>query len=112
MLPSRRATSTVLGATNRPVPKMNSAPSSVILHIHLVQADHHLALAVSDARHLNREAIVSNAKLFASARVQPEEFNLVILGGGTGSTVAAWTFAGEGKRVAVVDRKLYWRLLP
>jgi pyruvate/2-oxoglutarate dehydrogenase complex dihydrolipoamide dehydrogenase (E3) component len=44
-----------------------------------------------------------------SARVlktsQPEEFDLVILGGGTGSTVAAWTFAGEGKRVAVVDRK-------
>src|ERR1700735_2582408 len=36
---------------------------------------------------------------------QPEEFDLVILGGGTGSTLAAWTFAGEGKRVAVVDRK-------
>ncbi len=34
-----------------------------------------------------------------------EEFDLVILGGGTGSTIAAWTFAGEGKRVAVVDRK-------
>jgi ribulose 1,5-bisphosphate synthetase/thiazole synthase len=32
---------------------------------------------------------------------QPEEFDLVILGGGTGSTVAAWTFAGDGKRVAV-----------
>src|ERR1700737_744049 len=36
---------------------------------------------------------------------QPEEFDLVILGGGTGSTIAAWTFAGKGKRVAVVDRK-------
>jgi pyruvate/2-oxoglutarate dehydrogenase complex dihydrolipoamide dehydrogenase (E3) component len=36
---------------------------------------------------------------------QPEEFDLVILGGGTGSTIAAWTFAGERKRVAVVDRK-------
>ena len=36
---------------------------------------------------------------------QPEEFDLVILGGGTGSTIAAWTFAGEGKRVPVVDRK-------
>jgi pyruvate/2-oxoglutarate dehydrogenase complex dihydrolipoamide dehydrogenase (E3) component len=36
---------------------------------------------------------------------QPESFDLVILGGGTGSTVAAWTFAGEGRRVAVVDRK-------
>jgi hypothetical protein len=37
--------------------------------------------------------------------MQPEEFDLVILGGGTGSTIAAWTFAGEGKRVAVIDRK-------
>src|ERR1700756_3798250 len=36
---------------------------------------------------------------------QPEEFDLVILGGGTGSTIAAWTFAEEGKRVAVIDRK-------
>jgi len=35
----------------------------------------------------------------------PELFDVVILGGGTGSTVAAWTFAGEGQRVAVVDRK-------
>jgi pyruvate/2-oxoglutarate dehydrogenase complex dihydrolipoamide dehydrogenase (E3) component len=34
-----------------------------------------------------------------------EEFDLLILGGGTGSTIAAWTFAGEGKRVAVIDRK-------
>jgi pyruvate/2-oxoglutarate dehydrogenase complex dihydrolipoamide dehydrogenase (E3) component len=34
-----------------------------------------------------------------------EKFDLVILGGGTGSTVAAWTFANEGQRVAVVDRK-------
>src|SRR5580700_2870365 len=37
--------------------------------------------------------------------VEPEEYDLVILGGGTGSTVAAWTFASEGKRVAVVERK-------
>ena len=34
-----------------------------------------------------------------------EEYDLVILGGGTGSTVAAWTFAGQGQRVAVIDRK-------
>jgi hypothetical protein len=31
-----------------------------------------------------------------STKTQPEEFDLVILGGGTGSTIAAWTFAGEG----------------
>lgn len=34
-----------------------------------------------------------------------EEYDLVILGGGTGSTLAAWTFASEGQRVAVIDRK-------
>ena len=38
-------------------------------------------------------------------KTQPEEFDLVILGGGTGSTIAAWTFAGKGKRVAVIERK-------
>jgi pyruvate/2-oxoglutarate dehydrogenase complex dihydrolipoamide dehydrogenase (E3) component len=38
-------------------------------------------------------------------KTQPEEFDLVILGGGTGSTVAAWTLAGEGRKVAVVERK-------
>jgi pyruvate/2-oxoglutarate dehydrogenase complex dihydrolipoamide dehydrogenase (E3) component len=41
----------------------------------------------------------------ALENIQLEEFDLVILGGGTGSTVAAWTFAGEGKTVAVVDRR-------
>ena len=41
----------------------------------------------------------------SSGKTQPEEFDLVILGGGTGSTIAAWTFAGEGQRVAIIDRK-------
>ena len=45
----------------------------------------------------------SSAKSVKST--QPEDFDLVILGGGTGSTVAAWTFAAEGKRIAVIDRK-------
>jgi pyruvate/2-oxoglutarate dehydrogenase complex dihydrolipoamide dehydrogenase (E3) component len=36
---------------------------------------------------------------------KPEEFDLVILGGGTGSTIAAWTFAAQGQRVAVIERK-------
>ena len=38
-------------------------------------------------------------------KTQPEEFDLVILGGGTGSTITARTFAGQGKRVAVIERK-------
>jgi pyruvate/2-oxoglutarate dehydrogenase complex dihydrolipoamide dehydrogenase (E3) component len=34
-----------------------------------------------------------------------EEYDLVLLGGGTGGTIAAWTFAGQGKRVAVIERQ-------
>src|SRR6201988_5179437 len=34
-----------------------------------------------------------------------EEFDLVVLGSGTGSKVAAWTTAEEGKRVALIERK-------
>ena len=41
----------------------------------------------------------------ALRKPQPEDFDLVILGGGTGSTIAAWTFAARGQRVAVIDRK-------
>src|ERR1700724_2713605 len=52
---------------------------------------------------MNRTESTSSTKILKKA--QPEEFDLVILGGGTGSTVAAWTFASEGKQVAVVDRK-------
>src|SRR3989442_987305 len=40
-----------------------------------------------------------------SKKPQLEEFDVVILGGGTGSTIAAWTFAAEGKSVIVVDCK-------
>src|SRR5438094_10428787 len=38
-------------------------------------------------------------------KTQLEEFDLVILGGGTGGTIAVWTFAGQGQRVAVIERK-------
>src|ERR1700734_4258889 len=34
-----------------------------------------------------------------------EDYDLVILGDGTGATLAAWTFARQGQRVAVVERK-------
>jgi pyruvate/2-oxoglutarate dehydrogenase complex dihydrolipoamide dehydrogenase (E3) component len=36
---------------------------------------------------------------------QSEEFDLVVLGGAMGATIAAWTFAGQGQRVAVIERK-------
>jgi pyruvate/2-oxoglutarate dehydrogenase complex dihydrolipoamide dehydrogenase (E3) component len=47
----------------------------------------------------------SSTSAQALTKMEPEEFDLVILGGGTGSTIAAWTFAGEGKHVAVVESK-------
>jgi pyruvate/2-oxoglutarate dehydrogenase complex dihydrolipoamide dehydrogenase (E3) component len=46
---------------------------------------------------------VSSAQL--PKKMDPEEYDLVILGGGTGSMIAAWTFAKQGQRVAAIDRK-------
>src|SRR5215831_4369750 len=51
------------------------------------------------------KSIENTSPTKASNNTQPEEFDVVILGGGTGSTIAAWTFAGEGKSVAIIDRK-------
>src|SRR3984885_328905 len=52
---------------------------------------------------------MNNTKKSSSVQVSKEskieDFDLLILGGGTGSTSAAWTFAREGKRVAAIDRK-------
>src|SRR6476469_8947683 len=61
---------------------------------------------------MNKEMLVSDQpmpvrgeKTQSPTGSKPEEFDLVIVGGGTGSTIAAWTFAGQGQRVAVIDRK-------
>lgn len=40
-----------------------------------------------------------------SAQGQPEDYDLVTLGSGAGSKLLAWTFAGQGQRVAAVERK-------
>jgi pyruvate/2-oxoglutarate dehydrogenase complex dihydrolipoamide dehydrogenase (E3) component len=40
-----------------------------------------------------------------SATSQPEQYDLVILGSGTGSKLLAWTFASRGQRVATIERK-------
>jgi len=37
--------------------------------------------------------------------VDTEKYDLVVLGSGTGSKVAAWTTAEQGKRVALIERK-------
>src|SRR5262245_36787937 len=38
-------------------------------------------------------------------KTDPEEYDLVVLGSGTGSKVAAWTTAQQGKRVTLIERK-------
>ena len=43
-------------------------------------------------------------------QTQSEECVLVIYGGGTGSTIAAWTFAEEGTRVAKTAERVWLTL--
>src|SRR5271154_2284047 len=40
-----------------------------------------------------------------SIQQQPEVYDLLILGSGAGAKLLAWTFAGQGQRVAAVERK-------
>src|SRR5215467_12333033 len=37
--------------------------------------------------------------------ISAEEYDVLVVGGGTAGKLAAWTMAKEGRRVAVVDRK-------
>jgi pyruvate/2-oxoglutarate dehydrogenase complex dihydrolipoamide dehydrogenase (E3) component len=41
----------------------------------------------------------------STMKTSPEEYDLLILGSGTGAKLAAWTFAARGQRVAVIERK-------
>ena len=40
-----------------------------------------------------------------NVQAQPEVYDLLILGSGAGAKLLAWTFAGQGQRVAAVERK-------
>jgi pyruvate/2-oxoglutarate dehydrogenase complex dihydrolipoamide dehydrogenase (E3) component len=40
-----------------------------------------------------------------NVQAQPEIYDLLILGSGAGAKLLAWTFAGQGQRVAAVERK-------
>ena len=40
-----------------------------------------------------------------NVQAQPEVYDLLILGNGAGAKLLAWTFAGQGQRVAAVERK-------
>src|ERR1700722_3965099 len=67
-------------------------------------------LKIRRPRYFEKESLAMNTTARDSVAQPPtdakiEDFDIVILGGGTGSTNAAWTFAGEGKRVAAIDRK-------
>jgi ribulose 1,5-bisphosphate synthetase/thiazole synthase len=63
----------------------------------------HIYTAKKENTHMSIREVVASAPFLKDAQV--EEYDLVILGDGTGSTLAAWAFAGEGKRVAVIERK-------
>jgi len=43
--------------------------------------------------------------MMKTALVSPEEYDLVILGSGTGGKLIAWTSAQKGQRVVVIERK-------
>jgi pyruvate/2-oxoglutarate dehydrogenase complex dihydrolipoamide dehydrogenase (E3) component len=49
--------------------------------------------------------VIKGASTQPQEDTRVEEYDLVVLGGGTGSTIAAWTFANHGQRVAVIDRR-------
>ncbi len=38
-------------------------------------------------------------------KTDPKEYDVVVLGSGAGSKLAAWTLAGQGQRVSVIERK-------
>ena len=60
---------------------------------------------VNKSERSSRKFMENVSSVHQSKAAGPEEYDLVILGGGTGSTIAAWTFAAQGQRVAVIDRK-------
>ena len=49
--------------------------------------------------------VESGSSTQSSRKTVPEEYDLVILGSGVGTKLAAWTFAAQGQRVAVIERK-------
>src|ERR1700749_3706921 len=47
----------------------------------------------------------NNFLLSPTSKASPEEYDLVLLGSGSGGKLIAWTFASKGQRVALVERK-------
>src|ERR1700739_2184296 len=91
---------TVRNSTARPA--VNSLEPYFSLPSHLLIHKSYCHVCEGKA-HMKTMEDVSSAQLVNDRK--PEEYDLVILGGGTGSTIAAWTLASQGQRVAVIDRK-------
>jgi pyruvate/2-oxoglutarate dehydrogenase complex dihydrolipoamide dehydrogenase (E3) component len=64
-----------------------------------------MALGLHSSTDMHVDGKESPSSAHANQAGALEEYDLVILGGGTGSTVAAWVFASRGQRVAVIERK-------
>jgi pyruvate/2-oxoglutarate dehydrogenase complex dihydrolipoamide dehydrogenase (E3) component len=62
-----------------------------------------LSLTKGEIHIMNSTESISSVQL--PKREEPEDYDLVIIGSGTGAKVAAWSFAQQGKRVAMVERK-------
>ena len=54
---------------------------------------------------------MSKKESLRSVLTEPENYDLVILGGGTGGTIAAWTFVKQGQRAAVIEGKARFRMV-
>ena len=48
-----------------------------------------------------------NTFLSSTKRASTEEYDIVIIGSGTAGKLIAWTFASDGQRVAMIERKSY-----
>ena len=76
----------------------------------MVSARNTIAVVMSSEEKMNNPTNTSCVHTLTDSQV--ENFDLVILGGGTGATIAAWTFAAEGMRVATIDRKYIGGIVP
>ena len=57
------------------------------------------------------EALQVQTNQSMSNSANPEEYHLVVLGSGEAGKYLAWTLAREGKRAAVVKRRVRRRLM-
>src|SRR4030095_8145849 len=59
----------------------------------------------SQTRTPDRTRSVSNFEAAITTTSEPEKYDVLVLGSGTGGKLIGWTMAREGKRTAGVERK-------